>query len=149
MELKVEIEGADELEYFLFSALAGQKIRAKLWRALRKNSFALERLIKQAMPVDTGRARASWGHWKGSKSLLNPKSKKYNAEANTDEAIWEESEAKLTITQGTNVPYVSQLNEGHSQQAPAGFIDDNFVQIREELMLDVEEIAEDWKEGHS
>jgi len=147
MELKVEIEGAFELEYFLLSALAGERLKKKLWRVVRKWSFQLERLIKQDMPVDTGRARASWGHWKGQK-FINPKGRSFNPDASEDDAVWEEDETTLTITQGTNVPYVPLLNEGHSEQAPAGFIDDHFVEVRENLMLDVEEIIEDWKAGY-
>jgi len=85
-------------------------------RRLRTAAFALERRIKREMPRDTGRAAASWGHW-------NPSFIIDNDDANRDDAIWEESEDGLTIIQGTNVPYVKNLNEGSSRQAPRGFIE--------------------------
>lgn len=62
------------------------------------------RNIKIAMPVDTGRARASWG----------------SPEA---EGVFFYEDDGMTNVQGTNVEYVQYLNEGHSKQAPAGFID--------------------------
>lgn len=70
---------------------------------VKKASFAVERAVKQQMPVDTGRARASWGHGL--------------------ESIWKSDDGGLSITQGSNVPYIVFLNAGHSRQAPAGFID--------------------------
>ncbi len=66
-------------------------------------SFALERRIKSEMPVDTGRARASWGHG--------------------PESIWKSDDGGLSITQGSNVDYIVYLEAGHSRQAPAGFIE--------------------------
>lgn len=69
------------------------------------------------MPVDTGRARASWGHF-------TPGDVRNNPDANAGDAIWDDlKDGGMTITQGTNVEYVEGLNAGHSQQAPAGFLD--------------------------
>ncbi|MFA6044751.1 MAG: HK97 gp10 family phage protein [Phycisphaerales bacterium] len=84
---------------------------------LRAVSFAAERRIKDAMPVDTGRARASWGHWTpGDLRSLE-------TGASSADAAWEETDEGLTIEQGSNVEYIGALNDGHSLQAPAGFID--------------------------
>ncbi len=87
--------------------------------AVRKVSMSVERRIKsnppQGMPRDTGRASAGWGHWGGVPVQ--------NAEAGPGDAVWEETDQGMTITQGTNIEYVEGLNAGHSQQSPAGFID--------------------------
>jgi len=80
-------------------------------QTLKGVSLALEGRVKDEMPVDTGRARASWGHG--------------------GEGIW--LEAPLEITQGSNVVYIPFLNAGHSQQAPAGFIDRAELQAQLEL----------------
>ena len=80
-------------------------------------SLALERGIKSDMPVDTGRARASWGHWTPGDIVGS------NAEATPGDAVYEVRENNLEIEQGSNVPYIAELNDGHSKQAPAGFID--------------------------
>lgn len=83
--------------------------RPRIWEAIRRASFLAERNIKIRMPVDTGRARASWGHDEGP--------------LGTGFGIWEEDEQGLSLTQGTKLEYVEYLNEGSSSQAPAGFID--------------------------
>ena len=90
---------------------AGQKVRAV--------SLGIERGIKNDMPVDSGRARASWGHWTADDLTRD------NPDARASDAVYVISDGGLTVTQGSNVEYVAALNEGHSQQAPAGFIDTN------------------------
>lgn len=85
------------------------RMRRGIWTRVREVSFNVERRIKIKMPVDTGRARASWGH--------------STAPASPADGIWEEDERALSITQGSAVEYIENLNEGSSQQAPAGFID--------------------------
>lgn len=84
---------------------------------LRGVSFATEKQIKEWMPVDTGRARASWGH----------------GGTHPGDSVWREEEGGLSITQGSNVEYIEFLNAGHSRQAPAGFIDK--AQARAEFVL--------------
>lgn len=79
-------------------------------------SFKVEARVKREMPVDTGRARASWGHF-------TPGDLVGNDEAGPGDAVWREEDGGLTLIQGTNVEYVEGLNEGNSAQAPAGFID--------------------------
>jgi hypothetical protein len=142
MKLEMEIQGADELMIGLLSATAGQQLKQRLWRKLRSWSFALERLIKIAMPVDTGRARASWGHW--TKGDLEKPKRALSAGAGEDDAVWEIDEPNLTITQGSNVGYIARLNEGHSAKAPAGFIDKAFQTVREGLLADVSEEIDRW-----
>lgn len=101
---------------------------------LKAVSFAVEKEIKRRMPVDTGRARASWGHWSGgslrkhtvkSSSFFGLRKTKTkvanNQDANAGDSVW--IDTGLSITQGSNVEYIEYLNNGHSRQAPAGFID--------------------------
>lgn len=86
-----------------------KQLRRLIWTRVRITSFTAERFIKIRMPVDTGRARASWGH--------------STAPANANEGIWRENQEELSIEQGSTVDYIAALNEGSSMQAPAGFID--------------------------
>jgi len=96
-----------------------QRTRRKTWSLLRAVSLAGERGIKDRMPVDTGRARASWGHWtQGDIRRISS-----SGDFGPGDALLREDEGALEIEQGTNVEYVQYLNEGHSTQAPAGFID--------------------------
>lgn len=93
------------------------RTRKAVEQTVRAASFAVERRVKSEMPVDTGRARASWGHWTPADV------KSWWANVSAGDVIWREEDGGLTIVQGTNVPYVEYLNNGHSRQAPAGFID--------------------------
>jgi hypothetical protein len=96
---------------------APTRTRKQALDTLRGASFAVERRVKSEMPVDTGRARASWGHWTPG-DVRN-----WAANASADDVIWREEDGGFTIVQGSNVPYMEMLNNGHSRQAPAGFID--------------------------
>jgi hypothetical protein len=94
------------------------RILAAARRSVREASFAVEKRVKGDMPVRWGRARTSWGHWTPG-DLVDAK----KANASPSDAIWKEDPDGLSITQGSNVPYIDRLNEGHSRQAPAGFLD--------------------------
>lgn len=101
---------------------AGQwtpELKRRAWKAVRVVAFNGERRLKMRTPVDTGRARASWGH--------------ATAPAGAGDGIWEEDEGNLTLTLGSRVVYMQRLNEGHSRQAPAGFVDAEEQAIRQEL----------------
>lgn len=79
-------------------------------------SLAGEKRIKQDMPVDTGRARASWGHW-------TPGDLFRSNDGIAGDAHFKASSGGLSVEQGSNLGYIGGLNEGNSDQAPAGFID--------------------------
>jgi hypothetical protein len=84
-----------------------------------EGSLATCRVVKNAMPVDTGRAKAGWGQY--TPDDLTRQDPKYAS--SPSDAVWVVSPKGWSIQQGTNVPYTKLLNAGHSQQAPAGFID--------------------------
>ena len=113
MKIRIDARGWDEL------IAANRGVGAAMGKAIRQNvrevSLDTVRDVKIQMPVDTGRARASWG----------------SPEA---EGIWEIEDGGFTIVQGTNVEYVEYLNEGHSKQAPAGFIDAIAMQANLQLV---------------
>lgn len=88
----------------------------RAWRILRELTLATVRNVKVLMPVDTGRARASWGLWTA--DLAKP-----NGDASESDAILRLDESRLETVQGSNVPYIGALNDGHSKQAPRGFLD--------------------------
>lgn len=107
----------------------------ELWKIVRQVSFGLERKVKTEMPVDTGRARASWGHWTpghlrkmtvttgtGEKVRVT-RAEWQGSQPTHEDAHWKEDEWDLSIEQGSNVEYIDALNEGHSTQAPRGFLD--------------------------
>ena len=114
----VKIDGSELTKLAQDAQRAAPQTRAAAVRTVKSASFAVERRIKTEMPVDTGRARASWGHADAG-LLLKP-----NPYATPLlDAVWDELDEGLTIVQGSNVPYIEFLNNGHSAQAPAGFLD--------------------------
>jgi hypothetical protein len=100
-------------------------------QVVKSASFGLEKEVKRRMPVDTGRAQASWGHWKSGQLRKGGKKAGKSSEA---DAVWKEEDGGLAIEQGSNVEYIEYLNRGHSQQAPAGFID--MAALKAEMMID-------------
>lgn len=136
-----------------------QMFVARVKLRVRQVSLAAERRIKSGppdgMPVDTGRARASWGHYTPSmlrmRTLTTSEGEKErhslaaisgNESMHTD-AHWKELDNGLMIEQGSNVEYVDALNDGHSSQSPRGFIDRAEEAANQELdrLLD-QDIAE-------
>lgn len=118
-------------------ARATPQIKKRAFAKVRAAAFALVKRIKETMPVLTGRAKASWGKW--TPGDLKPADK----DASESDALFEERPGSLSVVQGTNVPYVQRLNEGHSQQAPAGFIDAGAVAAARELQKELAELADE------
>ena len=120
--MRIQVDARQLHEERRYTEQQAKKIVVSCKRRLRETSLATERSIKQhgemfSMPRDTGRAAASWGHW--TPGLLRVHAK----DAGPGDAVWEEKDNGLTIVQGSNVPYIEDLNAGHSKQAPAGFLD--------------------------
>jgi hypothetical protein len=130
--IHIKVEGLEEARRDF--ARLGAQAKPKGSRAVRAISFLGERLIKIAMPVDTGRARASWGHWSPGDMAQG------SEDASSEDAHWAEKDDGLTVEQGSNVEYVPALNAGHSQQAPAGFIDKVAERMARELVKELEKI---------
>jgi len=105
----VNLDYSDLSRERAFAAGLPPAMRRIAWAMVKVVAYAAERRVRVRMPVDTGRARASWGH------SSNP--------AGAYDGIWIERPDALTIIEGSRVEYIEQLNEGSSTQAPAGFID--------------------------
>lgn len=113
-----------------------KQARAKLKRA----ALLLERNTKRDMPVLTGRAKASWGHWTSQHIRWVEGQKSAYENASDADAVWEESGDGMKIEQGSNVPYVGRLNDGHSRKQSAGFIDRNALEAELDLAARLGEI---------
>ena len=100
-----------------------QKVNGTLSQAVRKVALAVDRELVNQTPVDTGRARANWIPSVGSPSvkIVEP------GEKPDASAEFQTFTLDKTIFLSNNLPYIRRLNEGHSDQAPAGFVD-NAVQ---------------------
>lgn len=121
--MRVTIEHRELTNEQKRAALLRPAVRREAWRIVRAGAFSLERGVKFRMPVDTGHARANWGHGPA--------------------GVWDEDEGALALTEGTTVEYVPRLNEGWSRQAPAGFIDAEAARVEAQLNAALDQLIED------
>lgn len=127
---------------------AQEKVRNTLSQVVRRVSLQTMTQIKRAMPVDTGRARASWGQWGGAafssvarrarKGKLTRAQATNYAAASAADSVWKIENDGLKVTQGSNLPYIEVLNAGHSEQAPRGFIDVAAAEAEAALIKEVD-----------
>lgn len=115
---------------------ADDATRARVKPLPREVSLIGVKRIKMDMPVDTGRARASWGVWTPGDAKAD------DTDAKESDAVFSVSGDGLTVIQGTNVPYVEELEKGSSQQAPAGFIEAAANAMADALMKRVSDILD-------
>jgi hypothetical protein len=117
------------------AGIVDSAMRGASWRGMKKSARRLADDIKNRMPKDTWRATRSWGYdSKVGGNAENP--------FNPADVINEENRAQLYISQGTRVPYVEELNQGKSSQAPAGFIETSVISVDDYMTEEIEkEIA--------
>lgn len=101
-----------------------QKINESVKFNLKITAFWGKANVQRRMPVDTGAARASWG-------------------AEGEAGIWYFTDEDTTHVQGSKLPYIGRLNEGHSKQAPAGFIDVEAERMKNKFITDQAESMKD------
>lgn len=86
----------------------------------------VDQALVLATPVDTGRARANWTPTIGTPST---EYKKGSYDKSGSNAISEATNLTKSLKPGddfyisNNAPYIGALNDGHSKQAPAGFVE--------------------------
>ena len=116
--------GSIQRERELMARMAPELERA-LWEVVRDESLEVKKRIKAEMPVDTGAAQSRWGEQSQAGQRMNTSGTPEDP-ARFDAGIWREDRRHLAIEQGAWLlpyEYIQALNEGHSQQAPPGFID--------------------------
>lgn len=95
------------------------KVEGTLEKSVRKSALAADAALVRNTPVDTGRARANWipSLDAASAEIVEPNGKKDIASETQSYTI------DKTIFITNNLPYIQRLNDGWSQQAPAGFVE--------------------------
>jgi len=105
-------------------------------RIARQAAMAIDRELVYGTPVDKGVARSNWIGSNGTPfadvipAYAPGKKLGIGERANAEAAIAQAKTAINTFQAGkgqklyltNNVPYIGRLNNGHSKQAPAGFI---------------------------
>ena len=96
------------------------KVQANL---VRETATRFLSEVTKATPVDTGRARANWNMSVGvidtrsTENIAAP-----DAEATANERL-EGYDGNKAVYISNHLPYIQRLNEGHSKQAPANFVE--------------------------
>lgn len=111
-------------------------VESNVERAVKDCAHAVTKSVVLTTPADTGKARSNWtAELDAAFSRLFPAhvpgTKGSTAEANADIAIDQASEvierfdatANREIHIANSLPYIRALNDGHSKQAPAGFVE--------------------------
>lgn len=106
----------------------GRNIVKNTDETVRKVGLAVDAAVVLATPVDTGRARGNWQveldrPAVGTTSNLSPSGREAidQGKATISKYVGGKAQASIHIT--NNLPYIGKLNEGHSAQAPAGFVE--------------------------
>lgn len=100
----------------------GRLVEVNGAKAVRETAVAVSQTVILATPVDTGRARSNWlvGLGAARDDQVEPV-QATAAIARNSSSIAGFRDGRLHIT--NNLPYINRLNEGHSAQAPAGFVE--------------------------
>ena len=100
-------------------------IEKNITTQITKLALAVDQTVVLATPVDEGRARANWLPSINTK-IESPKDRTdKNGSVSIEEMQATVSDFKLgdTIFISNNLPYIGALNDGHSKQAPVGYIE--------------------------
>lgn len=107
----------------------GKRVEDNSDELVRKVAVAINTTVILATPVDTGRARSNWQIGIGYAPLSTKISYGPNSERSVIQANNSIIKSYGTANKGqyihitNNLPYIVPLNNGHSAQAPAGFVE--------------------------
>lgn len=115
--------------------VVGTNVADNTDRMMRKVALKVDSTVVLATPVDTGRARSNWivnldAEAKGPIEAYEPGEAQSTAAANARAALEQANKtiaqykAGQTIHITNNLDYIGRLNEGHSAQAPAAFVEE-------------------------
>jgi hypothetical protein len=113
----------------------GLEVETNAHKVVKRTALAVDQTVVIATPVDTGRARANWQVQVGAAPSrvidayvpgTGASTGAQNAQAAIEQGKIAISAAApgLAIHITNNLPYIGKLNEGHSAQAPAGFVEE-------------------------
>lgn len=93
---------------------------------IKKVTLVIDSALVLSTPVDTGRARANW-----LPSINSPRTEKIKDKTDISgvKSIEEANSVVSNVKPGdtvyirNNLEYIQRLNNGHSKQAPAGFVE--------------------------
>lgn len=111
------------------------KIPGRADQITRQIALAADRAVVMATPVDTGRARANWQATIGAPATgtvngAPGKGASVAAATSQASAVIAGYRSGQVIFLTNNLPYIVPLNNGHSKQAPANFVESAVESVR-------------------
>lgn len=105
--------------------VTGKRVEDNAQALVRKVAVAVDGAVVIATPVDTGRARANWQVAIGATptGVVDAVDKSGQAAISQGESVISRYKGGDTVHITNNLPYIGRLNDGHSAQAPAGFVE--------------------------
>jgi hypothetical protein len=106
----------------------GKNVIKNADQLVRRCALATDAAVVLATPVDTGRARANWQvecntPATGTTAATSKSGRESIDAGKTKIAQYKGGTPNAAIYITNNLPYIGRLNEGHSAQAPAGFVE--------------------------
>lgn len=115
--------------------IKGETVQSNATKLMKKVAVRVDQVVVTETPVDTGRARSNWhvdigAAHEGTREPYAPGEGGSTGASNAAEAIAQgkqvidgaQSGDEIHIT--NNLAYIGKLNEGHSAQAPAGYVEE-------------------------
>lgn len=104
-------------------------------KVVQQVALAVDQTVVLATPVDTGRARANWQVQAGvaTSDIIEAYSPGKGASTSTENTRAALEQGKIAVSAAqpgqeihitNNLAYIGALNDGHSAQAPAGFVEE-------------------------
>lgn len=103
------------------SARIAASLTAKVTKASQALALQIDRELRLATPVDTGHARRNWVPSVGAPHSGEVADIRAHEDGVMAVLTYKLGDGALWVANG--VPYIRALNYGHSQQAPAGFVE--------------------------
>lgn len=97
-------------------------------KLVRRVGLAVDATVVLATPVDTGRARGNWqvetnSIPSGTVEVLDKSGALAIEQGKAKIAGYKGGTPSACIAIANNLPYIGKLNDGHSAQAPAGYVE--------------------------
>jgi hypothetical protein len=132
----IEVQGVDEFIQDLNTI--NRQVQDSIDLIIRKAVIDLWTDLVDQNPVDTGRSRAGWIVSGGAPSDYVPAEGRDGYDVSPDQATPPAHASVYYVT--NNVEYISVLNDGHSQQAPVGWVDAAVANFQDYLQQALNEL---------
>ena len=130
-----------------FAALA-KAVNLTIEQAIRYTALRVHNGVIEKTPVDTGRARGSWGLSLDSPGTYELPEGNYGPDGGAQRARGEQqnldqlnADDPQDVYIFNNLTYIEALENGHSQQAPLGFVAVTLAEVGAESQAQLDAIA--------